>query len=260
MIEKMEQIVLKAGELLLDQSLNGKKGHWEGTQFKAKADRLTHHNLKQALQDMDGAIPVISEEDPMSLVHHRPKKYWLIDPIDGTASFAQGYSGFVTQVALIENHQPIMAAIYAPKLDDLYVAVKGEGASLNGSKLKLRKSKEISSVIDNTPSPQGIAKAVYDHFSCSRYVECGSIALKICKVADGTADLFIKDVEVKDWDVAAPHLILEEAGGALTDIQGMAFNYKGPYKRDGVVASHSPIQGKKVIGWYKGEYREEQQN
>ncbi|MFD1446458.1 3'(2'),5'-bisphosphate nucleotidase CysQ family protein [Oceanobacillus profundus] len=249
MIDKMIDIVTTAGKLIVKESKDGSQGKWEGTQFKAKADQIAHEVLSRLLHQLED-IPIISEEDSSSLVDKRPKRYWLIDPIDGTASFVQGYSGFVTQVALMEENTPVRAAIFAPKLGSLYSAVKGEGAYHNGTRIFLQNKGSIKSLIDNYPHPSGLAKIVYDHFMCSAYIECGSISLKICKVADGTADLFVKNVVVRDWDIAAPQLILEEAGGSLTDIEGKAFLYDKQYSNNGLVAANSFDHCKRVTKWY----------
>ncbi len=249
MIEDMKDIVISTGNLIMKTSKSGSAGKWEGTQFKAKADQMAHEALVCSLYRLDN-IPIISEEDTISLVDKRPKRYWLIDPIDGTASFVQGYSGFVTQVALMKDHEPVMSAIYAPKLNALYSAVKGKGAYHNGKRLFLQVKDRINTLIDNYPNLNGLAKEAYNHFSCSNYMECGSISLKICKVADGTADLFVKDVVVRDWDIAAPQLILEEAGGFMTAIGGNKFHYSNQYSNPGLVASHSKTDCNKVTKWY----------
>src|SRR5690606_36481527 len=168
MIDQMAEIVKHTGKLIVENEALGSKGTWEGTQFKAKADRMAHVSLSNQLQKLEN-IPIISEENLSSLIGIRPKRYWLIDPIDGTASFSQGYPGFVTQVALMEDDYPIMAAIYAPKLDSLYTAVKGKGGYHNGIRLSLNEGK-AHTLIDNYPSPQGIAKEIYNHFSYRHYI------------------------------------------------------------------------------------------
>ena len=191
MIAELSTIVKTLGAKLLEWRLHGRtSGRWEGAQFKAQADKSAHDFLAGELSCLAPKIPVISEEDEHSLSIERPRQYWLIDPIDGTASFAQGYSGFVTQVALIVDHTPHLAAIYAPVFDALYVAERNQGAFLNGSKLCCSHYRESKILIDNYPEPRGITLAAYSALKFTRYIECGSIALKICKVADGTADLF----------------------------------------------------------------------
>lgn len=226
-------------------------GTWINKSFKAHADSLAHDFLVKELKKIDSSISVISEEDESSLVLHRPSRYWIIDPIDGTSSFVNGFLGFVTQAALIEDNKPILAAIYAPMLDALYSAQRKKGAFLNGVQLRCWDKPKLEILIDNYPEPRGSARVIFDEFAFSKYVECGSISLKICKVAQGEADLFFKDVVVRDWDIAAPKLVLEESGGCITKLDGDRFLFENTYEHNGLVASFNQIQCQKIITFYK---------
>ena len=229
------------------------EGRWEGPhQFKAWADGMAHRELVKRLEALDPRLPIISEEDFASQRDERPERYWIIDPIDGTASFAQGYDGFVTQVALIEEQTPVKAAIFAPAFLQLFTAERGKGASRNGKPLQVS-SGLATTLIDNFPTAQGVAASIFQSLKLTRYVESGSIALKICRVADRTADLFVKDVVVRDWDLAAAHLVLEEAGGKLTDGQGNDVVYAGDFIKPGVVAANSVNTHQRWFDWYTNE-------
>ena len=93
---------------------------------------------------------------------------------------------------------------------------------------------------DNYPEPRGIARRLVDGLPCTGYLESGSIGMKICRVAHGEADLFVKDVVLRDWDLAPGHLILSEAGGCMADLQGRPPAYVGSLeKRGGIVAARS---------------------
>jgi 3'(2'), 5'-bisphosphate nucleotidase len=250
-ITKLSQIVKEVGAQLLELRAQKKfDGAWKDGHFKAMADDYTHKLLVQKLTQLDESIPVASEEDYKLLEHERPEKYWLIDPIDGTLSFVNGFPGFVTQVALIQNNTPILAAINAPALDLLYTAEKNNGAYCNNKKIHVNKSEKLQTLIDNYPEPRGIAKDAYKNFNFSSYVECGSISLKICKIADGTADLFLKDVPIRDWDTGAPQLVLEEAGGNIKTFDGKPFAYTGNYEHKGVVATTSARHAQNIITHY----------
>lgn len=251
MIKSIVNIVKDVGTNLKKIQMDNRKGVWVGTQFKAEADKIAHHQIKSALNKLPLKIPIISEEDVHTHKEVRPSLYWLIDPIDGTASFANGYSGFVTQIALIKENKPVMGAIFAPLLSKLYTAEIGKGSYLNGEKLSLANQTTFNSLIDNYPEPRGIAKKIYNDFQLTKYIECGSISLKICKIADKTADLFIKDVVVRDWDIAPAQLILEEAGGYITDLYGRKFKYSGSYEQIGVIAASSHSVSNEIINWYE---------
>jgi len=231
-------------------------GKWEGSQFKAAADLIADESLRNELRRL-ADIPIVSEEDVSSQTAERPAQYWLIDPIDGTASFAGGFAGFVCQAAWMEDGRPRLAAVYAPALERLYLAEHGRGATVNGLPIGVRSfDRQRLTLVDNYPDPRGIACRLFRDLRFANYLESGSIGLKICLVADGTADVFAKDVCVRDWDVAAPHLVLKEAGGVLAQCTGQTFAYQGGYEKHGLVAASSPTLLHKVCDLAAGYGRD----
>ncbi|WP_017612580.1 inositol monophosphatase family protein [Nocardiopsis salina] len=226
-------------------------GVWEGSQFKARADAMAHRALSERLAAIDPTIPVLSEEDPAGLPRYRPSRYWLIDPIDGTASYTHGFTGYVTQAALVIGERPEVAAVHAPDSDTLYTAVRGRGSFRDGVPLPpLGSCPPGDGVLtDNTPQPRGVALQVQERFGYGRYMESGSISLKLCRIAEGTAHLFVKDVPVRDWDVAAPALLLSEVGGHVTRLDGGGFGFRGPWEHTGLVAAADPSTGRQVAHW-----------
>ena len=249
--EGLAGIVKAVGKELISWRKEGiTDGAWEGSQFKATADKLAHSRIREELEALHPGIPVVSEEDEGSWGLRNPDRYFLVDPIDGTASFAGGFDGFVTQVALMEGQEPRYAAIYAPALDALYTAGRGEGAYLNSRRLEIPDPASWESLVDNYPVPRGITREAFEGLQLTRYVECGSISLKICMVADGTADIFFKAVPVKDWDIAAPHLVLGEAGGFLRELGGRDIAYDRGMEYNGIVAAKSIAHAMRIISWY----------
>lgn len=245
--------VVGVGELLREWrgQAAARAGVWEGSQFKARADAMAHRELSERLAAIDGQIPVVSEEDPESLERERPPRYWLIDPIDGTASYVHGFAGYVTQAALMIGERPEVAAVFVPETATLYTAVRGRGAFRDGRRLPPCGPMPPGHGVltDNTPEPQGVALRVYEHFGYGEYLESGSISLKLCRVAEGSAHLFVKDVPVRDWDVAAPALLLEEVGGLVTRLDGTAFGYRGTYEHAGLVGGADPATCRSVARW-----------
>lgn len=251
MLEALEAIMRELGDLLLEWRTQGMThGNWEGSQLKADADRCAHDFLVEHLHRFWPSIPVISEED--AAVHNtcRPDEYWLIDPIDGTASFCNGFDGFVTQAALMRGCQPILAVVHAPALGLTYTASQDAPASCNHVPISTAVfGTRAPILIDNYPEPRGIARRLYDEIGCGGYVESGSIGLKICRVADGTADLFVKDVTVRDWDLAPAELILAGAGGVLTTLAGNPVPYEGSFERAGLIAATDHTLAQLVLDW-----------
>jgi 3'(2'), 5'-bisphosphate nucleotidase/myo-inositol-1(or 4)-monophosphatase len=256
MRRELEDALRRVGGLLLQWRREGRtQGHWEASQFKAVADRMAHDELSAALLKLSPGLPVVSEEDGLAPEAVSANAYWLIDPIDGTASFVGGFDGFVTQAALVEGGEVVLAAVHAPVRKCMYAAAKGHGAALNGEILRTVARGPMETLVDNYPDPRGVAEAAFRDLGLRRYVESGSIGLKICLVADGTADLFLKDVPVRDWDVAAPGLILAEAGGMLCGLDGAALPISGRGRHEGLIAARVAADCRKVADWYRMHWK-----
>jgi len=249
--QRIEKILRNCGAMLLNCLAAGRTdGKWGGAQFKAKADDLAHDFLVTGLSSAFPGVHVVSEEDATSIAACAAD-HFIIDPIDGTASFAHGFTGWVTQAAYISEGRPVMAGIYAPASDEYFSAISKQGAYCNGRHLSVAGSgARALSLIDNYPEPRGIAQKLMQALHIPKYIESGSIALKICRVADRGADLFVKDMMPRDWDVAAPMLLLAEAGGILTDIEGNEIALGGPERRhQGLIAAANPAVARQVRVW-----------
>lgn len=254
LIERLQEILRDVGTSLLEMRARGAvQGTWHASQLKSEADLVAERLILGALGRLSPVLPVVSEEDLTSHRVDRRCRYWLVDPIDGTASYCAGYAGFVTQVALMDGAQPILGAVYAPALERMYVAERGSGARLNGSALAASAIGEGIVLTDNYPQPKGIAQVLVEQLPCAGYLESGSIGLKICRVADGSADLFVKDVTVRDWDLAPGDLILREAGGVLVDLAGRQIDYGGGLEKAcGLIAAATPRLARTVVDFLAG--------
>ncbi len=254
LLDRVQDILREVGTTLLTMRAQGPvQGTWHATQLKSEADLIAETLIMRGLRALTPDLPVVSEVDLSSHAVDRLARYWLVDPIDGTASFCGGYAGFVSQIALMEGAEPMLGAVYGPALDLMYLAERGAGASANGSKLKLGWQGGDVVLTDNYPEPRGIAKLLYEQLPCAGYLESGSIGLKICRVADGQADLFVKDVTVRDWDLAPGHLILQEAGGVLVDLRGRQIDYGGSMEQSGgLIAAASQNLADRVTNFLTG--------
>jgi 3'(2'), 5'-bisphosphate nucleotidase/myo-inositol-1(or 4)-monophosphatase len=255
MIDELGDAVVRVGDHLMKWRNSGPiEGSWNGTQLKTQADLKAHSLLVNELSAIDPVIPIMSEEDPDSWKFIEKDRYFVIDPIDGTASYAGGFPGFVTQVALIEKNRPTLAAIYAPAFGQLFTAIFDLGAFLNEKQIHISSPDRWNTLIDNYPEPRGVTAEAFQNLHLTNYIECGSISLKICKVAEGTADIFFKNILVRNWDIAAPHLVIAEAGGVLLDIWGKEYDYSQTTRQAGVVAANSVDHANRLISWYSNNY------
>ncbi|RXK53016.1 inositol monophosphatase family protein [Oleiharenicola lentus] len=204
--------------------------------FKTEADRRADAFIKERLAVLFPGVPIWSEED----TEHgstRPAAYWLIDPIDGTASWYDGFPGFVTQTAFIADQVPQAGIIHCPATNQTWTARAGEGAWRNGRRLPGLLPRDRCIVVDNTPKPHGIAAELVRALPATGYRESGSLGLKAALVADGTADLFVKRVTVRDWDMAPAAVLLAETGGLLALPDGQPFGFDGPMEKPGVIVA-----------------------
>ena len=172
---------------------------------------------------------------------------WIIDPIDGTVNFAHGIPICCVVVALEKDGEIIMSVVYAPILNELYVAEKGKGATLNGKRISVSSESSVlkSCLVTGFPytyidAPNGpvevFGRLVKKGIPVRRL---GSAAIDLCWVASGRFDGFYEH-KLEPWDSAAGFLIVEEAGGRVTDFEGNVFS---PYQHH-ILATNGHIHDK----------------
>lgn len=198
------------------------------TEADLAADEILSKRLRAALPDAGWQ----SEESATSVPQEH--RFWLVDPIDGTKSFAGGSSGWCVAVALIHNGAPELAGIFAPVTGLLYTAIKGRGAFCNGLAITASPRRELEGarLIANA------ASLAQHGFPPVERASLHSIALRLCAVATAAQDGMLALGPKHDWDVAAGDLIVREAGGRVSDLEGAALRYGlSGHKRSGVLAS-----------------------
>jgi len=160
---------------------------------------------------------------------------WIIDPLDGTTNYAHGFGFFCVSVALWEKETgPLAAAVHAPFLRELYEAGRGSGAFLNGRSINVSRVDKIENALLATGFPYDVRESGdnIEHFKTflmrARGVRRpGSAAIDLCQVAAGRFDGFW-EIKLNPWDTAAGFLIVEEAGGKVSDFDGEVYD---PYKK-----------------------------
>lgn len=199
-----------------------------------QADIASNKIITESLQKIDNSIPVLSEENaiPDFSTRARWTRYWLIDPLDGTRGFIKRSADFCINIALIENHAPILGVIYAP-IDQLYCyAAHNLGAFFcdekNHAKQKITVSKKnpqklhlLSGHFDDN---QQRTKYFASHFGRVKITQLNS-ALKFMMIARGLADVYVRFGATSEWDTAAGQCMVTEAGGAVVDFQGKPLQY-----------------------------------
>lgn len=154
-------------------------------------------------------------------------KTWIVDPIDGTREFSRGIPEYAISVALVENHVPILSCIYNPATQELFHAIAGQGAYLNGQLIICKQSsnQKIHILVSNSE----YSKGKWQPFISDYQVEhLGSIAYKLALVASGKADATLSLGYKNEWDIAAGVLLIQEAGGSVFNKNNQLIKFNQP--------------------------------
>jgi myo-inositol-1(or 4)-monophosphatase len=190
-----------------------------------EVDRICEQRIIEIIKEVFPDHNILTEETPMPQL---PSPYrWIIDPLDGTTNYAHGYPCFCTSVALELEGEVVLGAVYDPLLEELFTAQQGKGAFLNGEQISVSATKQLTNALICTGFPYDLRESPVNnvsHFNNfimqARAVRRdGSAALDLCYVAMGRFDGFW-ELKLNPWDVAAGKLLVEEAGGVVTDFGG----------------------------------------
>ena len=255
-VQTAVEIVLRAGEIQmsrLGQDLRvDKKGPID---LVTEVDVEIEMMCRESLAEYFPSHEVMGEElpNPVPGSSRGASHRWIFDPIDGTVNFAHGLPIFCSSLALEVEGQVVVGAVFDPTRQELFVAERGGGARLNGVSLSVSTSADLLDAMLCTGFPYDVHETVDevvglfgDFVAQARAVRrLGSAALDLCYVAAGRLDGFWEQ-RLKPWDTAAGALIVEEAGGQVSDLQGESFS---PMKGS-VLASNKHLHDQmlKVIG------------
>ena len=221
----------QAGKLLLDDF--GKfskfkfKGKWE---IKTPADYKSEKTILGIIQKNFPSHSVYSEEK--GLLNQESQFLWIIDPLDGTTNFSRQIPIFNISIALAIQEELSLGVVFNPFTKELYYAQKGKGAFLNNEKIKVSRVNNLSKTVvslwkgtsenDIDPIKKIFGKIIERVHTTRIFSSC---ALELCYVASGKLDAFINHGS-KPYDYAAGVLIVQEAGGTVTDFNNNPFNLK----------------------------------
>jgi myo-inositol-1(or 4)-monophosphatase len=161
---------------------------------------------------------------------------WIVDPIDGTRGYLAGREDWCVSVALVEDARPMLAAVFAPASDEFFFAARGRGASLNGLPIHatLGTALDFSRIAGPKPLVQRLSRSSVE---ISLHPRIGSLALRLCRVAQGTLDAAFAGGQSRDWDLAAANLIVQEANGNMTALSGDTMLYNRREVTHGVLVA-----------------------
>ena len=224
-MQVLKQALAASGKVLrrhfgkIDYKLKGRAN------LLTKADLQSQHAVLSLIKRNFPEHDYLAEEDARRDTGSRYR--WVLDPLDGTTNYAHGFPVACTTLALFKDGKPFLGGTYDPFRDELFLAAKGKGATLNGKKLHVSSVSDLSSSLLLT----GFAydRAERGNFYCSFFVDfikishdarrSGSAALDLAWTAAGRCDGYW-EFKLNPWDVAAGRLLVEEAGGKVTDFAG----------------------------------------
>jgi 3'(2'), 5'-bisphosphate nucleotidase len=200
-----------------------------------QADMASHRVIDKGLKALTPDIPIISEESGLPPFEERRewRTYWLIDPLDGTKEFVNRNGEFTVNIALIDGNRPVLGVVHVPVSGKTYTGCDGVGAGVRESDGSSRsivvapKSAAPIRVVGSRSHRGASLDAFLETLGEVEMLPMGS-SLKFCVVAEGGADIYPRLGLTSEWDTAAAQAVVEQAGGAVLELDGkpLAYNAK----------------------------------
>ncbi len=197
---------------------------------RTEADWDAHLLILEKLQKL-ASFEVISEESfDASAPIPKEKNFWLVDPLDGTKEFLNRTGDFTVNIALVDGNYPVLGVIYLPVKEELFFASHNQGAFKRVGKGPLKKihthtmNKDRPRLLVSRNKPEERFEQL-QKWPQAEITRMGS-SLKYCRIAEGSADIYVRRLVTAEWDTAAAQCILEEAGGKLCDLSGQRLRYR----------------------------------
>lgn len=261
MLSKIINIAKEAGNILMKYYSQTVEIHTKSDPFDflTKADLESDGFIRKRLKEEFPDNQILSEESEETVLNFEGQ-VWMVDPLDGTKDFVNKGNGFSVMIGLCENGVPVLGVVFAPTRNLLLYAEKGKGAysEKDGKKTRLQvsgistleKSRMVVRIIYGETRP---LDAMISKIKVKKEIPEVSVGLKVGIIAKGDAEFNINtNFRASKWDTCAPQVILEEAGGKVTDFDGKQLDYKqsSPKWEKSYVASNSLFH-EKIIDFIK---------
>ena len=233
LLSEVEAIARAAGAAIMDIysrpiAVTEKADHSPLTE----ADQAAHALIEQQLGQLSLTLPVLSEEDTAAFAGADLQgRYWLIDPLDGTKEFIKRNGEFTVNIALIDQGKSVLGVVYAPALDVCYRAAIGLGAEkidaagkLSALKVATHQAGRPWRLVGSRSHGGEEMPALLAQLGEHELVPMGS-SLKLCLVAEGSADVYPRLGPTSLWDTAAAQCVVEQAGGRVLQLNGQPLSY-----------------------------------
>jgi len=255
-LEPVVALAWRAGEAIMEIYARGEGA--AGVEWKddrsplTAADRAAHRVIVDGLRALTPETPIVSEEGevpPSESIRDQP--FWLVDPLDGTKEFLKRTGEFTVNIALVRDGRPVVGVVHAPALGKSWVA-GADGAVVReveeagpGTSLRVRRADpDRLGIVASRDHAGPQVKALLERAPGAETLSMGS-SLKFCLIAEGKADLYLRDGPTMEWDTAAAQAVLEAARGGVFTLDGTPLSYRKADLRN----PHFVALGDPTIPW-----------
>lgn len=225
-VEAAKRAAILGGEILLAMRGKVQAREKRPDDLVTQADLESQEAIRQSLLKAFPEHSFRGEEGEFSDTKSLPEWTWIVDPLDGTANFVHGLSGFAVSIALTHFGVPVAGVVFDPVSQEMFWAAQGEGAWLGGKRLQVSNCQELRKAMICVSLPPRLERGAPE-ISCLTEVllaargvrRLGSAALNLAYIADGRLDGYWA-TSIYAWDVAAGVLLVQEAGGKVTGLTG----------------------------------------
>ncbi len=234
MIELAIRAAREAGAILQDFAARGFQIEHKGRiNLVTEADLASERHIKELIASHYPNHRILAEESGASAhAHNAVGEYtWIIDPLDGTTNFSHGFPCYAVSIGVERKGQSVVGVIYDPSRDEMFAAERGAGATCNGQKIRVSEIEKLERALVVSGFPYDVRERMDEYLPAWREFlkhaqgvrRLGAAAIDMACIANGSMDGFWES-GLNAWDVAAGWVIIEEAGGRVTKLDGSAFD------------------------------------
>ena len=247
----LRDTVREAGALALSMFRTDLKNWTKGASSPvSEADIAVNDLVEKRLRAATPEYGWLSEESVDDDSRLGKELTWIVDPIDGTRAYLAHREDWCVSVALVAGSSPVLGAVFAPATDEFFFAIRSQGATLNERPVRAAAGHDLdfSRMAGPKPLVQRLSASSDD---ITLFPRIGSLALRLCRVADGSLDAAFAGGQSRDWDLAAANLIVQEADGRMTALSGDAIEYNRREVVHGVLVAAGDDRHARIVEHFR---------
>jgi myo-inositol-1(or 4)-monophosphatase len=247
----LKDTVRQAGRLALSLFRTELKNWIKGASSPvSEADIAVNDLLESKLRSATPDYGWLSEESADDELRLGKPLTWIVDPIDGTRAYLAGREDWCVSAALVEGASPVLAAVFAPASDEFFFATRGQGATRNDVPIHATTGPDLEFSRIAGPKPL-VERLNPSGGEITLHPRIGSLALRLCRVAQGHLDAAFAGGQSRDWDLAAANLIVQEADGKMTTLSGDTILYNRREVAHGVLVAAGRDRHARIVGQFR---------